>query len=221
MDPSSILGASTIRKLRPFEILPLHDGNIASSSIRGAKKDFAMSIATNLMTAEELTKLPRGRLRYELIKGELLTMSPAGEEHGAVIVNLTVPLAQHVKAFDLGVVYGETGFKLASDPDTVLAPDIAFIRRERVGSISKGYRKGAPDLVVEVISPGESKSKIKEKVELWLQSGALVVWTVNPQTRMVTVHRLDMEPRLLSQEDELTGDDLVPGFRFPVSEIFC
>ncbi len=181
-----------------------------------------MSIATNLMTAEELTKLPRGSFRYELIKGELLTMSPAGEEHGAVIVNLTVPLAQHVKAFDLGVVYGaETGFKLASNPDTVLAPDIAFIRRERVGSISKGYRKGTPDLAVEVISPGDGKSKIKEKVELWLQAGALGVWVVNPQTRMVAVHRLNTEPRLLSQEDELTGDDLVPGFRFPVSEIFC
>ncbi len=181
-----------------------------------------MSIATKLMTAEELTKLPHGGFRYELIKGELLTMSPAGEEHGAVIINLTVPLAQHVKAFDLGVVYGaETGFKLESDPDTVLAPDIAFIRRERVGSISKGYRGGPPDLAVEVISPGESKSKIKEKVELWLQAGALVVWIVNPQTRMVAVHRPNTEPRLLSQEDELTGDDLVPGFRFPVFEIFC
>jgi Uma2 family endonuclease len=185
-------------------------------------KDFAMSTVTNLMTAEKLSKLPGGNFRYELIKGELLTMSPAGEEHGAVIVNLTVPLGQHVKAFDLGVVYGaETGFKIASDPDTVLAPDIAFIRRERVGSISKGYRQGTPDLAVEVISPSESKSRLREEVQLWLQAGASGVWVVNPQTRMVAVHRPKTEPRLLSQEDVLTGDDIVPGFRFPVSEIFC
>lgn len=180
-----------------------------------------MSTATQLMTAEELIKLPRGRFRYELVKGELLTMSPAGEEHGAVIMNLTLPLAQHIKANDLGVVYGaETGFKLASNPDTVLAPDIAFIRRERVGSLSKGFRSGAPDLAVEVISPGESRSRIEKKVERWLRGGALGVWVVNPQTRTVAVHRPDSETRLLSEQDELTGENIVPGFGFPVSEIF-
>ena len=106
------------------------------------------------MTAAELIRLPRGRHRYELVKGELLTMSPSGEEHGAVIVNLTLLLGQYVKANNLGVLYAaETGFKLESDPDTVLAPDLAFIRRERVGIRSKGYRCGAPDLAVEVLSP--------------------------------------------------------------------
>ncbi len=180
-----------------------------------------MSTATRLMTAEELIRLPRGRRRYELVKGELLTMSPAGEEHGAVIMNLAVPLGQHVKADKLGRVYGaETGFKLESDPDTVLAPDIAFIKAERLGALTKSYRVGAPDLAVEVISPGESKNKIEKKTGRWLQSGALAVWLVNPQTRTVTVCRLNTGTKFLSEKDLLTGDNIVPGFSGPVSEIF-
>ncbi len=180
-----------------------------------------MSTATRLMTAEELIRLPRGRRRYELVKGELLTMSPAGEEHGAVIMNLAVPLGQHVKANKLGRVYGaETGFKLESDPDTVLAPDIAFIKAERLGALTKSYREGAPDLAVEVISPGESKNKIEKKTQRWLQGGAFAVWLVNPQTRTVSVCRLKLATKILSETDRLTGDDIVPGFSFPVSEIF-
>jgi Uma2 family endonuclease len=92
-----------------------------------------MSATTQPMTAEELLLMPRGKFRYELLKGELRKMSPAGSEHGAVIINLTLPLAQHVKANKLGVVFGaETGFKIARNPDTVLAPDIAFVRLERI-----------------------------------------------------------------------------------------
>lgn len=180
-----------------------------------------MSTTTQPVTAEELIKLPRGRFRYELIKGELLTMSPAGEEHGAVTANLTLALAQHVKANKLGVVYGaETGFKLESNPDTVLAPDMAFISRARVGTISKKYREGAPDLAVEVISPGESRLMIERKVVQWLHLGAHAVWIVNPQTATVTIYSADGEVKLLAGSDELTGDDVVPGFRIPITEIF-
>jgi Uma2 family endonuclease len=179
-----------------------------------------MSTATKLMTAGELLKLPDGR-RYELVKGELLTMSPAGEEHGAVIMNLAVPLGQYVKENELGRVYGaETGFKLETDPDTVLAPDIAFVKIERLGALIKGYRAGAPDLAVEVISAGESQPKIERKTGRWLQGGALAVWLVDPHTRTVTVCRLNTETRVLTEEDLLTGDDVVPGFSLPVTEIF-
>jgi Uma2 family endonuclease len=180
-----------------------------------------MSTATNLMTADELLRLPAGRFRYELVKGELLTMSPAGEEHGAVIMNLAVPLGHFVKANKLGRAYGaETGFKLESDPDTVLAPDIAFVKMERLGALIKGYRVGAPDLVVEVISPGESKNKVEKKTSRWLQGGALVVWLVDPHTRTVSVWRLNTETRFLAEGDLLSCDDIVPGFSLPVSEIF-
>ena len=180
-----------------------------------------MSTSTQLMTAEELIKLPRGGFRYELVKGELLTMSPAGEEHGAIAAKLAAELYAHVKANKLGVVYAaETGFKLESNPDTVLAPNVSFISRERVGQISKKYREGAPDLAVEVISPGESRNKVEKKVGKWLQLGARVVWIVNPQTVTVTVYCADGGIKVLSAPDELPGDNVVPGFRIPVNEIF-
>ena len=180
-----------------------------------------MSTTTHLITAEELIKLPSGRFRYELIKGELLTMSPADEEHGAVSVNLGAVLWQHVKANKLGVVYAsETGFKLESNPDTVLAPDVAFIRRERVGTVSKKYREGAPDLAVEVISPNESRQKIERKIGQWLRLGARVVWIVNPQTATVSIHHDNGDVKLLSGLDVLTGEDVVPGFKIALPEIF-
>ena len=139
------------------------------------------------MTAEELIKLKDG-YRHELLEGELLTMSPAVEERGAVIVNLTVTLGLHVKQNKLGIVYGaETGFTLERNPDTVLAPDISFVRRERVGRVSKGFREGAPDLAVEVISPNETTREVENKTRRWLQLGARAVWVVNPQTNTVGV----------------------------------
>jgi Uma2 family endonuclease len=172
------------------------------------------------MTAEELIRLPSGQYRYELVKGELLTMFPSGAERGAVIMNLAVPLGVHVKSNKLGIIFGaETGFTLERDPDTVLAPDIAFIRKERVGTLAKGYWDGAPDLVVEVISPKESKKKIETKTAQWLQFGALAVWLVNPQTRTVEVRSAAGEKKVLHKEDVLT-DQLVPGFSLPVAEIF-
>jgi Uma2 family endonuclease len=180
-----------------------------------------MSTTTHLMTAEELIQLPRGRYRYELIKGELLTMSPAGDEHGIVMMRLAAPLATYVDTNDLGVVYGaETGFKLENNPDTVLAPDIAFIRRDRMSKPLKGYRSGPPDLVVEIVSPSDSRSKVEEKTAQWLGFGALVVWLVNPQTRTIEIRRPNGQTTLLSVHDELNGEDVIPGFTIPVARIF-
>jgi Uma2 family endonuclease len=172
------------------------------------------------MTAEELMKLPDDGNHYELIKGELLTMSPPGDEHGAVIMNLTIPLGVYVKENNLGVLRAaETGFKLESNPDTVLAPDIAFIARDRVGTKVLGYRWGAPDLVVEVMSQWDSNPKATRKAELWVELGARAVWVVNPRQRTVEVFRADGERKLFHETDELV-DDTVPGFRVAVSEIF-
>ena len=173
------------------------------------------------MTAEELIKLPRGRFRYELVKGELLTMSPAGEEHGAIALALAAELYLYVKANKLGIVYAaDTGFKLESNPDTVLAPDVSFVARERIREISKKYREGAPDLAVEVISPGESRAKFERKAEQWLRLGARLVWNVNPQSRSVTVYRPEGSMTVLSEAEELTGEDIVPGFKISVCDIF-
>jgi Uma2 family endonuclease len=182
-----------------------------------------MSTTTQLITADELLKLPRDRFRYELVKGELITMSPSGSEHGAIVVNITVLVGQHVKTNKLGIVFGaETGFKIAENPDTVLAPDVAFISREHIpeSGIPKKYWSGAPDLAVEVLSPGDSAREVEKKVGQWLAAGVRLVRTVNPQRKSVTVHRASDDATTLSETGELDGEDVVPGLRCRVSEIF-
>ena len=183
-----------------------------------------MSVTTRKMTAEELFHMPHGNFRYELVKGELRKMSPSGSRHGAVVVNLTILLGQHVKAKNLGVVLGaETGFQISSEPDTVRAPDVAFVRRGRIGpaGIPGKFWPGAPDLAVEVLSPSDTAYTVEEKVDDWLAAGTGAVWVANPRRRTVTIHRSKTPPKNLSEEDVLDGQDLVPGFRCKVAEIFA
>ena len=179
-----------------------------------------MSTTTHLMTAEELINLDDDSHRHELIKGELLTMPLPKFEHGRVTMKLAVILAQHVQANNLGIVCSEAGFKLESDPDTVLGPDISFIAHGRTAVLPDGYYPGSPDLAVEVLSPGDRRGRIERKLSLWLQSGARSVWHVNPQRRTVEVILSTGERRILHETDVLV-DDTVPGFRVKVSEIFA
>ena len=171
------------------------------------------------MTAEELGNLPDEPLRHELIKGELLTMPPPGYPHGTVTMNLSILLGSHVRANNLGVAASEMGFKLETDPDTVLAPDISFIGRDSVRSPSAGYQPGPPDVAIEVQSPSDRKTQVDRKTALWLELGAKAVWNVNPRTRTVEVVWANGEKRLFHETDELV-DDTVPGFRVQVSQIF-
>ena len=172
------------------------------------------------MTAEELLNLPDSPDRHELLKGELLTVAPVGFTHGTVTMALSMILYSHVKAYNLGVLVPEVGFKLESEPDTVLAPDIAFIARDRVGHITSGFRLGPPDLAVEVMSQWDTKPQVDRKAALWLKLGAKSVWNVSPRRRTVEVCRAHCEKKLLHESDELV-DDTVPGFRVKVSEIFA
>ncbi|MCA1614256.1 MAG: Uma2 family endonuclease [Acidobacteria bacterium] len=183
-----------------------------------------MSTTTRLMTAEELIKLPRGRSRYELVNGELREMSPAGHNHGRIAARLTGALSRHVEDHELGEVYAaETGFTLKTNPDTVRAPDVSFIRQGRVEEVgdAKGYWPGAPDLAVEVNSPGDTVGEVEEKVGEWLDAGAPLVWVVSPKLRTVTVYRSREDITTLTEKDTLDGEQIVPGFRYPVAKLFA
>jgi Uma2 family endonuclease len=167
--------------------------------------------------------MPDDGFRYELVRGELRKMAPASHTHGRFEINFAAPLFQHVKANNLGAVYGaDTGFKLASDPDTVRAPDAAFIRRERVEEVgdTEGYWPGAPDLAVEVISPGDTYTEVEEKVFDWLEAGTRMVIVMNPRKRTVTVYRSLTEIVVLTENDTLDGGDVVPGWSVKVRDLF-
>ena len=172
------------------------------------------------MTAEELGNLPDEPLRHELIKGELLTMPLPKLEHMRVSANLTIILGQYAKANRLGEVYVEGGYKLQSDPDTVLGPDVSFVAKDRIGVSREGYFSGPPDLAVEVLSPGDRRGKVEHKLSLWLEFGTRSVWLVNPRRRTVEIFWSTGERKLFHDTDELI-DETVPGFRVLVSEIFA
>ena len=171
------------------------------------------------MTLEEFMNIDDEPNRHELIKGELLTMTPPKPLHGRVVTNLTILLGQHVKANRLGVVYTESGYHLETEPDTVLGPDMSFVSAKRVDQSEEHYYEGSPDLAIEVLSPGDRKAYVERKLAVYLETGARSVWHVNPRRRTVEVISSTGERRILHETDDLV-DDTVPGFRVKVSEIF-
>jgi Uma2 family endonuclease len=177
----------------------------------------------SLMTADELLMRPDDGLRHELIKGELTTMAPAGAEHGIVALRIAASLYAHVESQDLGVTFAaETGFRIGSSPDTVRAPDVAFVSKERYEQAGPTARfwPGAPDLAVEVVSPGDSYSEVQDKVFDWLEAGTRLVIVADPRKRAVTVYRSLAEIRVLTGQEILDGGDVAPGWSLAVSTIF-
>ena len=182
-----------------------------------------MSTSTQLMTAEELLRLPRGQYRYELISGELKTMSPSSHNHAIIAANLIGPMHRHVRKNKLGTVYSsEGGFLLTQNPDTVRAPDVAFIRQERLDAAGpvKSYWIGPPDLAVEVMSPSDSVSKVSSKVSEWLDAGTCMVWVVNPKHRTVMSYRSLNDVATFDELKTLSGSDVIPGFEIRVDALF-
>jgi Uma2 family endonuclease len=176
---------------------------------------------TEIWTAERLLRNPHIG-RCELIRGELRMMSPSGAHHGLVAGNLFMAIAGHVRAHGLGRAFAaETGFQICKDPDTVRAPDVAFVRAGRPAAPARGFYPGAPDLAVEVLSPDDRPGYVREKVAEWLESGARAVWVVDPGDRTVTVHELHREAKRLCETDTLRGGSVLPGFEMPVPTIFA
>jgi Uma2 family endonuclease len=182
-----------------------------------------MTAQHKLMTADQLIRLPRDGRRHELVRGELHTMPPSGFEHGDLTSEIDHSLRSWVAREGLGrVVAGDVGFQLTTDPDTVRAPDVAFVHARRLTEVGrpKGYWPGAPDLAVEVISPNDLYTEVDEKVAEWLEYGARMVLVVNPRRRTVAVHRPSQPVRVLTEDDVLDGQDVVPGWSLGVRDLF-
>ena len=183
-----------------------------------------MSTIARFINEDELLRMSGGA-RYELIEGELREMSPTGYEHGKATGRLHGFLSVHAWKNTLGdVLAAETGFVIARTPDgrvTVLAPDVSFVAKGRVpaNADTRRFLELAPDLVVETLSPSETAREVAEKVIMWLNAGVGAVITLDPDSRSVKVHR-STNIVSLSDRDELDLDDILPGFRCRISDIF-
>ena len=167
-----------------------------------------------LLTAEELLNLSIPNKHVELVRGVLVVREPPGGRHGRIAANVAFELLKHVRANSLGGVYAaETGFTLSRHPDTVRAPDVAFIRRERLPSPEPtGYPELGPDLVVEVLSPGDRPGEVHAKIADWLSAGTRLVWIIDPERRIARVYRADGSEAIVTADQALDGEDVVPGF---------
>jgi Uma2 family endonuclease len=179
-----------------------------------------MATRTKLLAAEEFWELPSSRWS-ELIDGVVVETSPPGGEHGRTQAK-TGHVLFRAEESGVGYVIGAIGFILRRNPDLVRAPDVGFVRREHVPSTGfpKAFWEGAPDLAVEVVSPGDRPGEIQTKIREWLEAGSRQVWCVYPDTHTVQVVRSLQDRVTLKADDTLDGGDAVPGFSCRVSELF-
>jgi Uma2 family endonuclease len=179
---------------------------------------------TTIVTADELLALPTGMgKRYELVAGELRVMSPAGWRHGRVAANIASLLGPFIRKHNCGRAFGaETGFLLKRDPDTVSAPDFAFIAEKHLPKTepSEAFWPGTPDLAVEVLSPGDTSGEVAEKVKEWIAAGCAAVWVVDPKLQTVTIYQSLTEVQIKAIGETFVGDPVVPGFSCLVDDLF-
>ena len=181
-----------------------------------------MRTLKELFTAEELERLPADGRRLELVKGKVYEMAPAGARHGNAAMNIGTFLNVHVRSNNLGRVFAaETGFIVGRNPDTVRAPDAAFVSLGRLDSadIPEGFLDIIPDLIVEVFSPGDTRREVEEKVHDWLTAGVRLAWVIHPATRSATVYHHLSDVSNLMEDDILDGEDVVPGFTCRVGDL--
>lgn len=176
------------------------------------------------MTAEELLAYRHEPHVHELIDGILYEMEPPGAEHGRVAMTAGMLLAMHVREHGLGTTFAaETGFLLATDPDTVRAPDAAFVTRKRTEEVGRTDRHwpGPPDLAIEVVSPSDSRSQLEGKALHWLAAGSRAVVVLDPPLCTATVSRSRSDVRILVDDEPLDLDDVVPGFAPRTGNLFA
>jgi Uma2 family endonuclease len=177
-----------------------------------------------MVTADQLLDISaNSECRYDLIRGELIEMSPGGGRHGRIAIRIGRFLDEFVDRHGLGACFSaETGFVLAEHPDTVLAPDAAFVRSEHIPPEHEQdrYWRVVPDLAVEVVSPSDRVGEVSDKVAEYLDAGVRLLWLIEPRRRTVTVYTPDRHARILREGDELDGGDVLPGFKLAVAELF-
>jgi Uma2 family endonuclease len=183
-----------------------------------------MDVQEKLYTASDLWDFSHkagDKKHYELVRGVILETAPTGELHGEVASELNMLIRLHVKQNKLGrVTAAETGYILETDPYTIRAPDVGFVSNDRAQEpISEGYVPVAPDLAVEVVSPGDTATDIQDKVREYLSAGTQLVWVVYPKSRTVNVHRREGSWTLESG-DTLDGASVLPGFKGQVADLF-
>lgn len=162
-------------------------------------------------------------LRQELIRGVIVTSPLPGALHGEVAAHVGCLIADHVDRYNLGACYAAgTGFFIERDPDTVCAPDFAFVGNHRLAEVvdAAGYLPFAPDLAVEVCCVDDCDERINERIRRWLAAGSSLVWDVDPVASTVVVHRPGAEPVTLQDNQEIDGADVIPGFRCRVADFF-
>ena len=175
-----------------------------------------------LMTAADLLSLRLEHKSTELVRGKLIVREPPSTYHGRVQSMLNLLVASYVRANALGAVFGQdTGFQIASDPDTVRAPDLAFVDRARVAQIPpRGYAAMAPDLVAEILSPDDRPGEVLAKVGEWLDAGVRLVWVIDPERRVATVYQADGCVATVASNSNVSGEPVLPGFSFRLAELF-
>jgi len=194
---------------------------ISSFLVMPAERAYVPNMAASLLTAEELLHTHVPNKRVELVRGVLVVHEPPGYEHGRITAELGFLLATHIKETRAGqLLIGDSGFKVAADPDTVRGPDIAFLRSERLPDPhTRGFPALGPDLVVEVHSPSDRPGETLAKVGDWLEGGVRLVWVIDPARRLTQVYRQDGSTATIRETEPLDGEDVLPGFACPLASI--
>jgi Uma2 family endonuclease len=176
---------------------------------------------TTLKTAEDLAHFDEPGKTAELVRGVLVVHEPPSTRDGDRAARLTVRLGAFVERESLGSVFAQdTGFQIERNPDTVRAPDLAFVARDRLAAIGEeGYGELAPDLVVEILSANDRPGAVLDKVGQWLSAGVRLVWVLDPVRQLTRVYRADGTVSIVEHDAYLDGEDVLPGFRCPLTEI--
>lgn len=178
-------------------------------------------VETKLLTAEEFAKLPSDGKKYELVKGVQVEVCRPTIAHGFVQAKIARFVGNFLDEHPLGIVTTESGYITARNPDSLRGPDVAFISNEKRGKQdAEGYGTVAPDLVVKIASDSDTAKALQSKVEEYLAGGTRLLWLFYPWNRTVAIHRQGKLPVTVGVNDVLDGEDVLPGFKLPVSDVF-